>query len=519
MGQECPDPLAQAGPPDRRAIDTLGFINPVLIDADNRILAGHGRVAAAQLLGLHTMPCLRVENMTATQKRAYVIGDNKLALSASWDEQVLAEELEDLIRLDAEFDIEVTEFSIPEVDGLIESLRPEEPGDPDDDELPELLQGPPVSQPGDAWLLDDHVVACGNALEESTYASLLGGEFAQAVITDPSYNVKIAGNVGGNGAIQHGEFLMASGEMTLEEFTIFLQTAFARHSVDGSIHFIFMDFRHMQEMLSAGRAAYTELKNLIVWVKDNGGMGTFYRSRHELVFAYKNGSAPHINNFELGQHGRYRTNVWEYRGVNSFGADRMGQLTLHPTTNRSGCSPTPSRMSRRNGIVLDAFGGSGSTLIAAHKTGRRARIAELDPVYVDRILAPLAGLRARRCGAEGNRRDVRAGGASARSRRQCPRCACRDTTTEMSTRTDLRGEAMSHYDVGYGKPPAHSRWKKGQSWDRIEETEAEIAMLEDMLASDPKNKDLKKELADEHKVREFLAHAVPNYRPRPSRKK
>jgi DNA modification methylase len=373
-----------------RGIDKLGFINPVLIDADNRILAGHGRVAAAKLLGLRSIPCLRIENMTPAQKRAYVLADNKLALNASWDEQLLAEELQDLIRMDAEFDIEITGFSIPEIDSLIEGLRPEEPDDPDDDELPEIPQGPPVSSAGDVWLLGDHLVVCGSALDEGTYITLLGDEVAQAVITDPPYNVKIAGNVGGLGAVRHGEFLMASGEMTPEEFAKFLETAFrllAKYSADGSIHFIFMDFRHLQEILSAGRAAYTELKNLIVWVKDNGGMGTFYRSRHELVFAFKSGTAPHVNNFELGQHGRYRTNVWEYRGVNSFGADRMGQLALHPTTK-------PIRMladaikdvTARNGIILDVFGGSGSTLIAAHKSGRRARLAELDPLYVDRTV-------------------------------------------------------------------------------------------------------------------------------------
>jgi DNA modification methylase len=373
-----------------RGIGELGFINPVLIDADNRILAGHGRVAAAELLGLKSVPCLRVENMTPAQKRAYVIADNKLALNATWDEQILAEEFQQLANMDGEFDIEITGFSIPEVDGLIEGLHPEEPGDPEDDDLPEISQGPPVTIAGDIWLLGDHVVVCSSALEEATYIALLGGEVAQAVVTDPPFNVKIAGNVGGLGAVKHGEFLMASGEMNNEEFTTFLETAFrllAKYSVDGSIHFVFMDFRHLQEILSAGRAAYTELKNLIIWVKDIGGMGTFYRSRHELVFAFKSGAAPHINNFELGQHGRYRTNVWEYRGVNSFGADRMGQLALHPTTK-------PVRMladaikdvTARNGIVLDVFGGSGSTLIAAHKTARRARLAEIDPLYVDRIV-------------------------------------------------------------------------------------------------------------------------------------
>jgi DNA modification methylase len=373
-----------------RGISKLGFINPVLIDSENRILAGHGRVAAAELLGLKSVPCLRVENMTPAQKRAYVIADNKLALNASWDEDILAEELQNLIHMDAEFDIEITGFSIPEIDGLIEGLHPEEPGDPEDDELPEIAEGPRVSSAGDIWLLGDHRVICGSALEEATYIALLGDEVAQVVITDPPYNVKIAGNVGGLGAIQHRDFVMASGEMSNEEFKTFLETAFrllAKYSGDGSIHFIFMDFRHLQEILSAGRAAYTELKNLIIWVKDNGGMGTFYRSRHELVFAFKSGRAPHINNFELGQHGRYRTNVWEYRGVNSFGPDRMGQLALHPTTK-------PVRMladaikdvTARNGVVLDVFGGSGSTLIAAHKTGRRARLAEVDPLYVDRVV-------------------------------------------------------------------------------------------------------------------------------------
>jgi hypothetical protein len=183
---------------------------------------------------------------------------------------------------------------------------------------------------------------------------------------------------------------MAAGEMTEAEFTNFLTRAFrnlADYSVDGSIHFVCMDWRHIREMLAAGHSVYAELKNLIVWVKDNGGMGTFYRSRHELIFAFKVGTAPHVNTFELGQHGRYRTNVWQYRGVNTLKAGRMAELELHPTV-------TPVQMiadairdvSGRGEIVLDLFGGSGSTLIAAEKTGRRARLCELDPVYCDRII-------------------------------------------------------------------------------------------------------------------------------------
>jgi DNA modification methylase len=367
----------------------FGFTNPVLTDAQNTIIAGHGRVLAAAQLGLETVPCIRLEGMTPDEKRAYVIADNKLALNAGWDDQILAEELQALLTVDLDFDIGITGFSIPEIDRLIEELSPEEMGDPEDDRLPDLGDGPPVSCPGDLWELGPHRLICGSALEPETYAKLLAGELAQAVITDPPYNLAIS-VVGGSGKIHHPEFVMASGEMSAAEFTTFLTTALknlATHSADGSIHFIFMDFRHMQEVLSAGSAAYTELKNLCIWVKDNGGMGTFYRSRHELVFVFKKGTAPHINTFELGQHGRYRTNVWEYRGVNTLRAGRMDELALHPTVKPVAMIADAIKdVSRRNGIVLDVFGGSGSTLIAAHKTGRKAFLAELDPIYVDRII-------------------------------------------------------------------------------------------------------------------------------------
>ncbi len=218
----------------------------------------------------------------------------------------------------------------------------------------------------------------------------MDGEKAQMVFTDPPYNVPIDGHVGGSGTIKHREFAMASGEMTRDEFTTFLRRTFrnlADFSIDGSIHFICMDWRHMQEMLAAGEEVYSALKNLIVWAKDNGGMCTFYRSRHELIFAFKNAEAPHINSFELGQHGRYRTNVWEYRGVNTLKAGRMDELALHPTVKPVQLIADEIKdVSQRNGIVLDLFGGSGSTLIAAHKTGRRGYLCELDPVYCDRII-------------------------------------------------------------------------------------------------------------------------------------
>jgi DNA modification methylase len=370
------------------SIRRFGFTNPVLIDSDNMILAGHARVAAAQQLGWECVPCIRIDRMTPEEKRAYVIADNKLALNAGWDEEILADELKSLQELDLGFDIGITGFSIPEIDSLIEGLAPEEPGNPEDDRLP--ADGPALCHPGDIWALGPHRLICGSALEPTTVSALMNGEQAQMAFTDPPYNVPIQGHVGGSGAIKHREFAMASGEMTQAQFVSFLRGAFANlaaSSTDGSIHFICMDWRHMAEVLEAADGIYSELKNLVVWVKDNGGMGSFYRSRHELIFAFKRGTSPHHNNFELGQHGRYRTNVWQYRGVNTLKPGRMDELALHPTVKPvQMIADAIKDVSARGAIVLDLFSGSGSTLIAAHKTGRRAYVCELDPVYCDRII-------------------------------------------------------------------------------------------------------------------------------------
>jgi DNA modification methylase len=370
------------------SIRRFGFTSPILIDHENTMLAGHGRAAAARLLGMDEVPCVRIETMSAAEKRAYVIADNKLALNAGWDDEILAEELKALIASDIDFDVGLTGFSIAEVDNLIEGLVPEEPGDPEDDRMPD--DGPALCRPGDIWALGPHRLICGNAIDPDTVAALMNGEQAQMVFTDPPYNVPIHGHVGGRGSIKHREFAMASGEMTKAEFTAFLRAAFdnlVRHTSDGSIHFVCMDWRHMAEMLAASDGLYTELKNLIVWAKDNGGMGTFYRSRHELIFAFKNGTGPHHNTFELGQHGRYRTNVWQYKGVNTLKTGRLDELALHPTVKPVQLVADAIKdVSPRGGVVLDLFGGSGSTLIAAHKTGRRAYLCEYDSQYCDRII-------------------------------------------------------------------------------------------------------------------------------------
>ncbi|MEP9390527.1 DNA methyltransferase [Mesorhizobium sp. KR9-304] len=371
-----------------RGIERYGFNNPIQVDEDGRILAGHARFAAAKMLGMPLVPCVRITGLSAEEKRAYVLFDNKLALNSEWDDEIVAHELMGLRNLDFKFDLSLTGFSVPEIDRAIDSIAVVETGDPADDVVPEVA--PPRCRRGDVWQLGLHRLLCGSALDSSVLAALMNGEKAEMVFTDPPYNVPIEGHVGGSGRTKHREFAMACGEMSTAEFTDFLRTSFQNlvaYSVDGSIHFICMDWRHMEEMAAASNGVYAELKNLIVWAKDNGGMGSFYRSRHELIFAYKNGAVPHINTFELGQHGRYRTNVWQYRGVNTLKAGRMDELSLHPTVKPvQMIADAIKDVSSRGGIVLDLFGGSGSTLIAAHKTGRRGYIVELDPTYCDRII-------------------------------------------------------------------------------------------------------------------------------------
>jgi DNA modification methylase len=370
------------------SIRRFGFTNPVLIDEGSAIIAGHGRIEAAKLIGWSEVPCLRVLGLSEIEKRAYVIADNKLALNAGWDEQMLAEELKGLLAEDVAFDVGLTGFSIAEVDSLVEGLSVEEAGDPRDDALPHEV--PARCRPGDLYALGPHRLLCGDALDERALALLMDGEQADMVFTDPPYNVPIDGNVSGLGKTKHREFAMASGEMTPSEFTAFLRQSFigmAAQCRDGAICFVCMDWRHMQEMHAAGAGVFSELKNLIVWAKDNGGMGTFYRSRHELIFAWKVGEAAHHNSFELGQHGRHRTNVWQYRGVNTLRAGRLQELQQHPTAKPVALLADAIKdVSPRGGLVLDPFGGSGSTLIAAQKTGRRARLIEIDPIYCDRII-------------------------------------------------------------------------------------------------------------------------------------
>lgn len=370
-----------------KSIEQFGFINPILIDGKNRIIRGHGSVRAANLLAMTSVPATRIEHLSDAQRRAYIIADNRLAELAEWDDEILAIELQELTSIDLDFDITITGFEIGEIDLRIDGL--DASGTEDEaDMLPEIEQSrPTVTKPGDLFRMGRHRLLCADATEPLSFKRLLQGECAQMIFIDPPYNVPIEGNVSGLGAVKHADFAMAAGEMSEAKFTAFLESAFANlsgHSIDGSIHFIFTDWRHLREMLAAGHRTYTELKNLCVWCKTNGGMGSLYRSRHELILVFKRGTAPHINNVELGRHGRYRTNVWEYPGVNAFGADRDEALTMHPTVKPVALVADAIKdCSKRNGIVLDAFAGSGTTIIAAERTGRRGYAMELDPHYVD----------------------------------------------------------------------------------------------------------------------------------------
>jgi DNA modification methylase len=376
-----------------RSIETFGFNVPVLIDAQGQLIAGHGRVLAAQLLGVTHVPTIRLEHLTEAQTRAFMIADNRLTENSVWDEHLLAEQLKELSTLELDFSIDVTGFEMGEIDVMIEDLAPASPGKDDPaDAIPDSRAKPQVTRAGDLWVLDRHRVYCGDARNDSAYSALMEGRRAEMVFTDPPYNDPIDGYVSGFGKLHHPEFAVASGEMSEPEFTDFLTNVLAqlaRNSVDGAVQFICMDWRHSGELISAARSIHAEFKNLCVWVKDNAGQGSLYRSQHELVFVFKSGKKPHRNNIQLGQYGRYRTNVWQYRRVNSLSrsTDEGNLSTLHPTIKPVELvADAILDCSARGDVVLDAFLGSGTTVIAAERTGRACYGIELDPHYVDTIV-------------------------------------------------------------------------------------------------------------------------------------
>lgn len=368
------------------SITAFGFLLPVIVSEDLAIVVGSGRFEAALELGMTELPAIRLDHLTPEQLRLFRIAEGQLAMLSSWDADMIALELQELSDLELDLDLEITGFEGAELNAWLDFQIGSEV-DPVADASPSR-RTIAVTQIGDFWRCGDHCLIAGDAREPTVHDALMDGEQADMVFTDPPYN-QPAANIGGLGKVVHGDFVMGSGELSQSEFKDLLTSALtqtARVSRDGSIHFVCMDWSHNQDLQAAGEVAYDKLKNLIVWTKTNAGMGTFYRSQHELIFVYKKGQAPHTNNFGLGDTGRYRTNVWEYPGVNTFRAGRDEELAMHPT-----CKPVAlvadaiRDVSRRGQIVLDPFGGSGTTMIAAEKTKRRARLIELDPLYCDVI--------------------------------------------------------------------------------------------------------------------------------------
>ena len=368
------------------AMKQFGVINPIVVDESGTIYAGHARAEAAKLLGLSHVPVVRPSHLSETEMRAYMLADNKLATLAGWDPELLGTEFADLqIRLpEAGLDLDITGFEPGEIDLIMSDLAEDNANSADD---LSGLDDAPVANSGDLFVLGRHRIIVGDARDEETYERLLGSEKAAMAFLDPPYNVKVNGHVGGRGKIKHPEFAEASGEMNSDQFVQFLKATLgqcARHTIDGAITYVCMDWRHASDLLKAGAAVYDDLKNICVWSKSTPGQGSFYRSQHEFVFVYKTGTAPHINTFELGQHGRSRSNVWSYPGANSFRAGRINELKMHPTVKPVALIADAMRdCSRRGSIILDAFAGSGSTIAAAEKVGRRAFCVEIAPPYAD----------------------------------------------------------------------------------------------------------------------------------------
>ena len=363
------------------SIRTFGFSVPILVDDDERILAGHARLEAARLVGMTHVPVVVLSHLNPAQKRAFILAENRLAELAGWDRDALRVELEEITALDIDFNVAVIGFNEAEIDAIVlGGVGNGEQGN-DTPEAPHL----PVSAQGDLWLLGEQRLFCGDALDPSSVARVLQGDVARVDFTDPPYNVPIAGHVTSNRS--HGEFVMASGEMSDDEFIAFLASTLDRiveALAPGGLAYVCMDWRHLRHVLAASEGKGLELLNLIVWDKKTGGMGSFYRSRHELIFLMKKSGEKHTNRVELGRNGRDRANVWAYEGVGGFGAQKAKAREMHPTVKPLALVRDAILDSTARGdVVLDLFSGSGTTLIAAHESRRRGRAIELDPKYAD----------------------------------------------------------------------------------------------------------------------------------------
>ncbi|MBS5624645.1 MAG: DNA modification methylase [Porphyromonadaceae bacterium] len=374
----------------RKLIESIGTFNLVeipVINKDNRIIAGQRRYEALWFAGKQDeFIDVRVPNrmLTEDEVKRYNLISNTHA--GEWDLEKLEEFFADIDYKDIICELPEISAELPSTDMV--TAKPEETKEILEDEFDEGPVADPVTKPGDLYELNEHRLLCADSTDMYAVRRLMDGKLAQMVFTDPPYNVKVA-DIVGLGKIKHDEFKMASGEMNKSRFTRFLEDVIMnliKYSKNGSIHYICMDWKHVNELSTAGKL-YQEFKQLIIWVKDNGGMGTFYRSQHELIFVYKNGKGKHINNFELGQNGRYRTNVWQFAGMNSVGNKERDALEDHPTVKPVKLvADAMYDCSKEGNIILDLFLGSGTTIVAAEQTGRVCFGQEMDEKYCDTII-------------------------------------------------------------------------------------------------------------------------------------
>jgi DNA modification methylase len=369
------------------SITAFGFVVPILIDEHDVIIAGHGRYAAAKLLGLEQVPVIALLGLSEPKRRALALADNKIAENAGWDREVLAAELPELaeLLLAEELDISITGFAPVEIDQIASDLEADsrDPADGIDIGWVDLAL---VSQPDDLWQLGHHRILCGDARHAEQLQRLMGDTRAAMAFLDPPYNVRVR-DIVGRGRVKHEEFAMASGEMSRADFVEFLDTALraaASVSRDGALHYVCMDWRHVGELVQAGTTVYDAPINMVVWVKSNAGQGSFYRSQHEFIGVFRAGNAQHLNNIELGRHGRSRSNVWNYAGINTFRVGRIEDLKSHPTVKPVALVADAIKdCTRRADVILDTFCGSGTTILAAERVGRHAFGVEIEPRFVD----------------------------------------------------------------------------------------------------------------------------------------
>jgi DNA modification methylase len=383
--KERADPFQEADPAIAQSIQKFGFLNPLLLDHRDMVLAGHGRLEAARLEGMTQVPVLRFNHLSDAQKRAYAIADNRLAEQAGWDRETLAIELGELIDLlpAEELDVSITGFEVAEIDQLLADIAPS--CSAPEDVVPPLPESP-VSQRGDLWLLGKHRLYCGDARNQRDVDRVMSRARAAAVFCDPPFNLRVR-SIGGRGRTRHPEFAFASGEMSTAEFRTFLATALhagVQVSAEGAVHFVCIDWRHVADLIAVGHSLYGDILNIVVWVKSNAGQGSFYRSQHEFIGVFRVGDKANRNNVELGRFGRNRSNVWTYAGVNTFGKARLEALAAHPTVKPVALvADALLDCTARGDVVLDQFMGSGTTILAAEKVARIAAGVEYEPRYVD----------------------------------------------------------------------------------------------------------------------------------------